>query len=103
MPAATEAVVLELRRVHRYWGPRRIRHEIARRRLVQASAVPSESPELQLGSSVVVDDVGSGEGDDACQRLGVEHDERAGDAVDGSRMSSLIRRWAMSQRRRDAV
>jgi transposase len=32
--AEVEAVVLELRRVHRYWGPRRIRHELQRRRLV---------------------------------------------------------------------
>jgi transposase len=41
MPAEVEAVVLELRRVHRYWGPRRIRHELVRRRLVEV--VPSES------------------------------------------------------------
>jgi transposase InsO family protein len=41
MPAATEAVVLELRRVHRYWGPRRIRHELARRASV--AVLPSES------------------------------------------------------------
>ena len=33
----------ELRRHHPRWGPRRIRHEIVRRGLVQASAVPSES------------------------------------------------------------
>ena len=34
MPAVVEAVVLELRRVHRLWGPRRIRHELVRRSLV---------------------------------------------------------------------
>jgi transposase InsO family protein len=31
MPAEVEAVVLELRRVHRTWGPRRIAFEVARR------------------------------------------------------------------------
>jgi transposase len=41
--AEVEAVVLELRRVHRYWGPRRIRHELARRALVPARVMPSES------------------------------------------------------------
>ena len=34
MPALVEAVVLELRREHRYWGPRRIRAEMVRRRSV---------------------------------------------------------------------
>jgi transposase InsO family protein len=43
MPAAVEAAVLELRRVHRFWGPRRIRHELQRRRLVPDGALPSES------------------------------------------------------------
>ena len=43
MPADVEALVLELRRVHRYWGPRRIRHELIRRGLVPAGVVPSES------------------------------------------------------------
>src|SRR3954471_10143054 len=43
MPAATEAAVLELRRVHRYWGPRRIRHELQRRGLVPGAVLPSES------------------------------------------------------------
>jgi transposase InsO family protein len=43
MPASVEAVVLELRRVHRYWGPRRIRQELTRRGLVQAGVLPSES------------------------------------------------------------
>jgi transposase InsO family protein len=43
MPAAVEAAVLELRRVHRFWGPRRIRHELERRRLVPGGALPSES------------------------------------------------------------
>jgi transposase len=43
MPAAVEAAVLELRRVHRFWGPRRIRHELIRRGLVTGSVVPSES------------------------------------------------------------
>lgn len=41
--AEVEAVVLELRRVHRYWGPRRIRHELMRRALVPKRALPSES------------------------------------------------------------
>src|SRR3954470_20786474 len=31
MPAAVEAAVLELRRVHRGWGPRRLVVELARR------------------------------------------------------------------------
>jgi hypothetical protein len=41
--AEVEAVVLELRRVHRYWGPQRIRHELARRSLVPAAGLPSRS------------------------------------------------------------
>jgi transposase InsO family protein len=41
--AEVEAVVLELRRVHRYWGPRRIRHELVRRSLVPKRVLPSES------------------------------------------------------------
>jgi transposase InsO family protein len=43
MPALVEAVVLELRREHRYWGPRRIRAEMVRRRSVSARQLPSES------------------------------------------------------------
>ena len=43
MPAATEATVLELRRQHRYWGPRRIRSEMDRRGLVTAERLPSVS------------------------------------------------------------
>jgi transposase len=43
MSPEVETVVLELRRQHRYWGPRRIRHELERRDLVQGCAVPSES------------------------------------------------------------
>jgi len=39
-----EAAVLELRRVHRFWGSRRIRHELQRRRLVPDGVLlPSES------------------------------------------------------------
>jgi transposase InsO family protein len=41
MPAATEALVLELRRSRPYWGARRIALELARRGLVDP--VPSES------------------------------------------------------------
>lgn len=43
MSAPMEAVVLELRRVHRYWGPRRIRQELQRRGLVPVGVLPSES------------------------------------------------------------
>jgi transposase InsO family protein len=43
MSAEVEAVVLELRRVHRYWGPERIRHELQRRSLVSAAGLPSRS------------------------------------------------------------
>lgn len=43
MSAEVEAVVLELRRVHRYWGPRRIRQELTRRQLVALAWMPSES------------------------------------------------------------
>jgi transposase InsO family protein len=43
MSAEVEAVVLELRRVHRYWGPQRIRHELGRRGLVPAGELPSRS------------------------------------------------------------
>src|SRR6478609_1338731 len=41
MSGVVEAVVLEMRRVHRFWGPRRIVQELVRRRLV--AVVPSES------------------------------------------------------------
>jgi transposase InsO family protein len=40
MPAEVEALVLELRRQHRYWGPRRIVFEVGKR---GADPVPSES------------------------------------------------------------
>src|SRR5688572_32145908 len=40
MPALVEAAVLELRRQHRAWGPRRIVVELARRGI---APVPSES------------------------------------------------------------
>jgi transposase InsO family protein len=43
MPAEVEVEVLELRRQHRYWGPRRIRCELERRRLVPAGQLPSVS------------------------------------------------------------
>jgi transposase InsO family protein len=43
MSAEVEAVVLELRRVHRYWGPQRIRHELQRRNLVPVAGLPSRS------------------------------------------------------------
>jgi transposase InsO family protein len=43
MPAVAEALVLELRRQHRYWGPRRIRCELDRRRLLPVDEVPSIS------------------------------------------------------------
>src|SRR3984885_16364203 len=40
MPAAVEALVLELRRTHRYWGARRLALELVRR---QVEPAPSES------------------------------------------------------------
>ena len=40
MPAAVQAAVLEMRRAHRAWGPRRIVVELARRRV---APLPSES------------------------------------------------------------
>jgi transposase InsO family protein len=40
MPAEVEALVLELRRTHRYWGPRRIRFELGKRGV---QVLPSES------------------------------------------------------------
>src|SRR5690242_268313 len=43
MGAEVEAVVLELRRGHRYWGARRMRHELTRRRVGAAAGMPSES------------------------------------------------------------
>src|SRR4051794_1205707 len=43
MSAEVQAVVLELRREHRYWGPQRIRHELQRRSLVPAARLPSRS------------------------------------------------------------
>jgi transposase InsO family protein len=43
MGAEVEAVILEMRRVHRYWGPRRIRYELDRRALVPAGGLPSPS------------------------------------------------------------
>ena len=43
MSPAAEAAVLELRRVHPYWGARRIAWELAKRRLVDDTELPSES------------------------------------------------------------
>ncbi len=43
MPGPVEVVVLELRRAHPSWGPRRIRAEMVRRGLVPVDEVPSES------------------------------------------------------------
>jgi len=43
MPAPVEALVLELRRQHRYWGPRRLGYELARRRSLPRTELPSES------------------------------------------------------------
>jgi transposase InsO family protein len=43
MSAVAEAVVLELRRRHRYWGPRRLRHEVHRHGLLAGGQLPSES------------------------------------------------------------
>jgi hypothetical protein len=40
MPARVEALVLELRRTHRYWGARRLVLELLRR---QVEPAPSES------------------------------------------------------------
>jgi transposase len=40
MPAGLEALVLEMRRAHPYWGPRRIVVELRRK---NAAVVPSES------------------------------------------------------------
>ena len=40
MSASVEALVLEMRRVHRFWGPRRIVFELAKK---QVEPVPSES------------------------------------------------------------
>lgn len=43
MSAAAEAAVLEMRRAHPYWGPRRIAFELAKRKLIEAHGLPSES------------------------------------------------------------
>ena len=44
MPPVVEAVVLEVRRAHSSWGPRRIRAELVRRpKLLGGEALPSES------------------------------------------------------------
>jgi transposase InsO family protein len=43
MSAEVEALVLELRRLHRYWGPQRIRHELQRRSLMPGTGLPSRS------------------------------------------------------------
>jgi hypothetical protein len=43
MSAAAEAAVLEMRRVHPYWGARRIAWEMAKRHVVEAHELPSES------------------------------------------------------------
>jgi len=40
MSAEVQALVLELRPAHRYWGPQRIRHELARRGRVPAAGSP---------------------------------------------------------------
>jgi transposase len=43
MSAAAEAALLDMRRVHPYWGARRIAWELVKRHLVQANELPSES------------------------------------------------------------
>jgi len=43
MSSAVEVAVVELRRGHRSWGPRRLAYELARRELVAERQLPSES------------------------------------------------------------
>ena len=55
MPAAVEALVLELRRAHWYWGPRRLVLELVRR---QVEPAPSESAVYRcLARAGVIDPV----------------------------------------------
>jgi len=43
MAAVVEVAVVELRRAHPSWGPRRLHYELAKRELVEVERVPSES------------------------------------------------------------
>ena len=55
MPPAVEAMVLEMRRLHHYWGARRIAFELARKRV---EAAPSESAVYRcLVRAAVIDPV----------------------------------------------
>src|ERR1700724_21155 len=55
MPPAVEAMVLEMRRSHPYWGARRIAFELARKRVELA---PSESAVYRcLGRAAVIDPI----------------------------------------------
>ena len=44
MPAEVEALLLELRRSHRYWGPRRLVRELAKRGVAAPPSAGSPSP-----------------------------------------------------------
>ena len=70
MPAVVEAAVLELRRQHRAWGPRRIVVQLARRGITPR---PSESIECRAsGVASVQRDGGRRERDDS---VGGHHDQ----------------------------
>ena len=43
MPSVVEVAVVELRRAHPSWGPRRLRYELARGELLEVDQLPSES------------------------------------------------------------
>src|SRR3954469_23478529 len=43
MGSVVEVAVVELRRAHPAWGPRRLHYELAKRELVEGDQVPSES------------------------------------------------------------
>jgi transposase-like protein len=43
MGAVVEVAVVELRRAHPWWGPRRMHYELAKRELVEPDQLPSES------------------------------------------------------------
>ena len=70
--------MLELRRVHRYWGPRRIRHELVRRQAwCLAGVLPSESAVYRC-----------------LVRAGLVEPWRGGGGRSGSSGGNAARRWS---------
>jgi hypothetical protein len=53
MPPPVEAMVLEMRRSHPYWGARRIAFELVRKRVERAPSIAALSPRIALSPTRV--------------------------------------------------